>query len=324
MVKADKKEKIVVDATAEVVAFPRKEAPTTRDFVEIGFSPSFPAPAYDKVLTRFNRAAQIVQKKQESETNAARKLAIKFLSDKKRSLMIVSQINKLGLPMVSSVNCLLATANAIEPGEPVTAERLASLLGGMPDDMDKKVWAESFMPLVDMVGFTIKETATSRRFTTRQELQCKCYKAISCLEQFGGFVLSGSDRLAGMVIRTDPYSVQTKNGDVVRHEKPHETPQGKELSRQLAQSEYEARMVQAINKNKRIISGDDDYGNSGGANLLGDLSKNKPMLVVVGLVAVLALAAVAEVGSKQPHEMNPALASMPTFNAAAIAAQAGN
>ena len=125
------------------------------------------------------------------------------------------------------------------------------------------------------------------------------------------------------MIRVDPYSDQTRNGEVIRHEKPHQTSEGKALARQLAASEYRARVAEAIRKNQRIADGDDEYLNSGGMNLLGDFSKNKPMLAVAGLAAVLAVAAFAEMGSKQPREINPALASVPTFNAAAIAAQAG-
>lgn len=323
MAAADKKEKDPVILMAEVVDFPRKETPATRDFQEIGFSPTFPAPVADKVLANFTKAAKIVNSRQEAETKAARNLALKLIGDKKRALNLVSRINKEGLPLVSAVNCLLAVASVIEPGQPVTAERLTELLGGLPDDMSKKVWADTFMPLVDFAGLTIKDGATTRRFATAQELQCKCYKAISCLEQIGGFVLSTSDRFAGKVIRTDPYSVQTKNGDVVRHEKPHETLEGKELARKLADSEYKAKMAEAIRKNQRIADGDGEYGNSGGMNFLGDFSKNKPMLAVAGLALILVVAAVAEMGSKQPREMNPALASLPTFNAAAIAAQAG-
>lgn len=323
MAAADKKGKDAVILTAEVVDFPRKETPATRDFQEVGFSPTFPAPVADKVLANFTKAAKIVNSRQEAETKAARNLALKLIGDKKRAINLVSRINKEGLPLVSSVNCLLAVASIIEPGQPVTAERLTELLGGLPDDISKKVWADTFMPLVDFAGLTIKDGATTRRFSTLAELQCKCNPLINVCDKIGDFVLSGSDRLAGAVIRTDPYSVQTKSGDVVRHEKPHETLEGKELARKLADSEYKAKMAEAIRKNQRIADGDGDYGNSGGVNLLGDLTKNKPMLLVGGLALLLLVGGVAEMGSKQPREMNPALANVPTFNAAAIAAQAG-
>ena len=319
-------EKKAVDApedTTNVVEFPQKETPVTRDFGVLGFSPNSPSPVSDKVLSNFNKAAEIVQKQHEKELNRSRLLSMKLIGNKKRAILLMSRINEAGLPMVSSVNYLLATAGVVEPGKAVTAERLADLLGGIPDDMTKKVWTDSFMPLVDFAGLTIKDTATTRRFSTLAELQCKCNPLINVCDKIGDFVLSGSDRFAGTVIRTDPYSVQTKNGGVVRYEKPHQTPEGKALARELADAEYKARVAEAIRKNQRIADGDHENGNSGGMNLLGEFSKNKPMLAVAGLAAVLVVAAFAEMGSKPPREINPTLANVPTFNAAAIAAQAG-
>lgn len=323
MAEADKQAKDALEDTTNVVEFPQKETPVTRDFGVLGFSPNSPSPVSAKVLNNFNKAAKIVQKQQEKEIDCSRLLSLKLIGNKKRAVLLMTRIIESGLPMVSSGNCLLAIAGIVEPGKVVTAERLSDLLGGIPDDMTKKVWAESFMPLVDFAGLTIKDTATTRRFSTLAELQCKCNPLINVCDKIGDFVLSGSDHLAGTVIRTDPYSVQTKNGDVVRHQKPHETLEGKELARKLADSEYKAKMAEAIRKNQRIADGDGEYGNSGGMNFLGDFSKNKPMLAVAGLALILVVAAVAEMGSKQPREMNPALASLPTFNAAAIAAQAG-
>ena len=310
------------DAT-NVVEFPQKETPVTRDFGVLGFSPNSPRPVSAKVLNNFNKAAKIVQKQQEKEIDRSRLLSLKLIGNKKRAVLLMTRIIESGLPMVSSGNCLLAIAGLVEPGKAVTAERLSDLLGGIPDDMTKKVWADSFMPLVDFAGLTIKDTATTRRFSTLAELQCKCNPIINVCDKIGDFVLSGSDHLAGKVIRTDPYSVQTKNGGVVRYEKPHQTSEGKAMARELADSEYKARVADAIRKNQRIADGNHESGNSGGMNLLGDFSKNKPMLVVAGLALILGVAAVAEMGSKQPREINPALASVPAFNAAAIAEQAG-
>ena len=323
MAVTEKQVKDALEDATNVVEFPQKETPVTRDFGVLGFSPNSPSPVSDRILTNFNKAAEIVRKQHEKELNSSRLLSMKLIGNKKRAILLMTRINEAGLPMVSSVNCLLATAGVVEPGKAVTAERLADLLGGIPDDMTKKVWADAFMPLVDFAGLTIKDTATTRRFSTLAELQCKCNPLINVCDKIGDFVLSGSDHLAGKVIRTDPYSVQTKNGDVVRYERPHQTPEGKAMARELAASEYRARVAEAIRKNQRIADGDDEYLNSGGMNLLGEFSKNKPMLAVAGLAAVLAVAAFAEMGSKQPREINPALASVPTFNAAAIAAQAG-
>ncbi len=323
MAATEKQANYAPEDAANVVEFPQKETPVTRDFGVLGFSPNSPSPVSDRILTNFNKAAEIVQKQQEKELNRSRLLSMKLIGNKKRAIALMSRINESGLPMISSVNCLLATACVVEPGKAVTAERLSELLGGIPDDMTKKLWTDSFMPLADFAGLTIKDTATTRRFSTLAELQCKCNPLINCVEQIGGFALSISDQIAGTVIRVDPYSDQSKNGEVIRHEKPHQTAEGKALARQLADSEYKARVAEAIRKNQRIAAGDHENGNSGSMNFLGDFSKNKPMLAVAGLALILGVAAVAEMGSKQPREINPALASVPTFNAAAIAAQAG-
>lgn len=308
------------DLHLRVVNLREVESPETRDFSESELSRSFPAPVTAKVLTNFNKAVEISEKQQETEGKRARKLALKLISNKNKAISIVAFIKKNGLPVTESVNALLAASQVIEPGESVTADRLASLIGGIPEGISKKQWADSFMPLVDYVGFTIKDSATSRRFAHSGELLCKCSKIAHGLVQTGDIMFRVADHLAGTLIRTDPYTVQGKNGEVTRVLKPHQTEEGKELARQLNHAEYVAGMQAKIRKTEDV----NEWGNSVAPSRLDEFARNKPMLVVSAAALLVVIFAVAEVNGNR-KEMNPALtAGMPAFNAAALAAQAGN
>lgn len=311
------------DSRLELVNFTGSETPVTRDFGGSGFSQSFPTNKTVQILDNFNKAAVAAEKAREDDTKKCRNLAMKIISNKKTAIKILELINKNALPLVSSVNSLIAIAQALEPGEPVTADRLADVIDGRPNDINKKQWADAFLPLVDFAGFTIKENDTRRRFAEYSELLCKCNPLANCVLKSTDIAFRVSDQLAGRLIRVDPYTERLKNGEVIRHEKPHQTQEGKALAREVAQARYEAEMT----KKKRQYENSIDvgeFGNNVGTNRLSEFANNKPMLAISILTVVLLIGAAAEFNSKKKVDMNPQLANTPTFDAAAVAAQAGN
>lgn len=246
------------------------------------------------VLSKIDKATQQLADQKERERIKARRIALGLITKKKTINYLCIELNHANIPVKSIMLALIKVAEALDPDELATSDTLNKVVGDRPEGVSVKWWRDEFPELLDKLGITVKKSRTERRFNSLSDLQCRCNLLISCVEKTGDVVISSLDRLAKQLLTVNPYIEQNKNGELVVHEKPAQTHEGKEAKRKAELAAYlakqrkkEASYVEHNQPSIDITNAIDTY--------------KKPALVILGLMVVLYF-----IGEIQPQQ-NPNL-----------------
>lgn len=300
-----------VKALAEIVNFPKNEAGVTRENWDLRLEPRCNHPRAAHILAKAGMVEASVKTAKEREKIKARKIAVNFLIKKKTIIDLIRQLTKADVPVSPVIAALVNVASGINPGEIVTLDQLKTAAGEKPEDVTERWWRSEFALICDSVGFTVLEKTTERRYAELNELEYRCSLLLKCCEDTGNLLTSAGSLVVGSIFSQlttkNPYIEEKKNGDVVVHLRPHETPEGKEAMRKADHAEFIAKQ-----KSREDLYNKKEEGDHG------QLQSFRPWLIGAGVAGALVLYAMAQPGE---HPQQPVVTN---FNAAAIATEAGN
>ena len=282
---------------------PAYKSPNKRGFGHKALTRSFRATSPDKILTVYDKYQSEYEKQEIAQTARACELASKILLKKKVANDILDALHKDGISVPAPiVFALMRIAKSMKPAAMVTVKQLQDLAGEKPEKISAKWWSEGLPLIVDIAGLTVKKSKTERRFSEVFELESKClFRAYAC-EKIGAPFLFLFDRLGSRLNDSDPFIERSSSGELIVHERPSQTSEGKEAARKVQQAKYLKKMEAAEQK----VLG--DSSSESGTDYIELLKNNKPMMVVTAIVAVLLMGSIAE--SQKKQNINPELQTM--------------
>lgn len=258
----------------------------------------FPGTSETNILAKYEKETESYLHRKASERSKGAALAIKIIAKKKTVLKLLEKLTPLGLSPACVVPSVINIAKAIEPGAPISTKNILELAGARPAMINAKWWNDSFPTLLDDIGITLKSSRTERRFLEVQELEANCQLMTFVCQKLGDTIYGSTERLAGRLIDNDAFVERTKSGEVIVHERPHETLEGKEAARKAQQAKFLYEM-KVTEKKYSITEFDDEYAAS--------VNSFKTPIVIVSIVSALLVLGVAVEVMNPKAEINPAV-----------------
>lgn len=298
-----------------VISLPSKKGSDSRKNEENKPSPAYPDASQALILAKFDKQACKLATCKEKEKAKARTLTVKILSKKKTIELLISELNRQQIPFQPIVVGLSRIAQEIEPSEVITTPRLIEISAIEHEAISPKWLKDKFPLIVDLVGFTTKETQTERRFSELHALQNQCNILAKSAYVIGDCIYNGLDHLAGSIMRSNPYVERTNKGELIKHERPQDTKKGKEAKRKADLALY-------LKQQQQIEKGSTNHDTFDLSHLA---SYKWHAIIGIGVVAILMITATIQeekpaVEIKQQQEIQEVTSEM---IAADIAADAG-
>lgn len=217
----------------------KKEETIYRTLAKTRLPLTYTQPTTGQLLSKANDKLLELENKASENVKECRKLSLRLVSTDKVMFKVLGYLIQYDVEPSIIISGLVNITKNHRDGGSVTTSEIIGFSGIETSENISSKWLSDNLPkITDIAGITKKISRTERHFSDLYELTNSVYFSLRCLNLFCDFFVNKADQMAGRFIKTSPYIEQMRTGELIVHERPENTPQGKKAAREANEAKY--------------------------------------------------------------------------------------